>query len=353
MNEEFSESGFSMTPQSTTANQMKTLAKQQSPIETSNNQNTSTLNYPSKPSATSLGTQLSNGANEISDDEIGLIRRRSTGSSKKKSTVGTGILRTLFRFGSKKFKDKDKQSNKLSTPQNIKKELEEEVEKIRARKAALYEQEIIQEYYKRLIDQQKFQQIVNQQTQQRQQILNHNSTSVTGTSNHSSLNNTLKKQSIQQQIKKQQQDQQNLKNYYMMENANLQPFINVNAGNYMHQSNHLQNQQPILNSNPNSNQLILNKPMSNYDTNYLQTGYAIHNRPNIGLETNSIDNRRPKSSYLTNSGYENSILSNGYQNGGYFTNNYYTQTRKPFATNHLNAKQYPTYLKDKSIVSKK
>lgn len=106
-------------------------------------------------------TTASQYTTDFNDDEIGLIRRRSTGSSKKKSG---GIFRTLFRFGSKKFKDKEKQA-KVSAAQNTKKELEEEVEKIRARKAALYEQERIQEYYRRLLDQQKFNEVVSQQSQ--------------------------------------------------------------------------------------------------------------------------------------------------------------------------------------------
>ena len=138
VNEEFSESGrFSITPsllQNNSTNQ-PTLTKSLTTNENLNNQQPT--NYQSKPSTTSLGTQLSNGANEISDEEIGLIRRKSTGSKKK-----SGILRTLFRFGSKKFKDKqtgqntntNKLSNSSQQQQTVKKELEEEVEKIRARK---------------------------------------------------------------------------------------------------------------------------------------------------------------------------------------------------------------------------
>ena len=297
VNEEFSESGFSVTPSS--VNQTN-LSKH---ITNENSSNQATTNHQSKPSSTSLGTTLSNGANEISDDEIGLIRRRSTGSSKKKA-VGSGILRTLFRFGSKKFKDKDKQQ-KLNNPQNIK-ELGEKVEELRARKAAIYEQEVIQEYYKRLIDQQKFQQIVSQQAQQRQQILN--------TPTNCTLNNTLKKQSVQRQTTQQQQQykkqqDQNAKNLYVMENANqnVQPYLNLQS-NYM----------PNLHTN--SNQVIMNKQATNYDANYLQTGYAVQNRPSVGLVENSavVENQRPKSSYLTGGLEQNNILvnQNGYQTYG-------------------------------------
>jgi hypothetical protein len=141
------------------------------------NYNEVNTNLMCKPSTTSIGTVLSNGTTtasqftaDFNDEEVGLIRRRSTGSSKKKS----GLLRTLFRFGSKKFKDKEKQVKATATSgSNVKKELEEEVEKIRARKAALYEQERIQEYYRRLLDQQKFNESVQHQTQQQQQQMPH------------------------------------------------------------------------------------------------------------------------------------------------------------------------------------
>lgn len=306
MNEEFSESAFSIhaTPHLQSANQT-TVTKQQLNNENQTNQ--------SKPSSTSLGTTLSNGANEISDDETGLIRRRSTGSAKKK-VVGSGILRTLFRFGSKKFKEKDKQQSKLSAPSSaVKRELEEEVEKIRARKAALYEQEIIQEYYKRLIDQQKFQQIVSQQTQQRQRILK-SPTLNTPPSNCNTLNSTLKKQSTtmhpqsaqqSQHYKKKQEEHQILKNLYVMDNANAQPYFQQSSPLYLQRAANLQAQQSNLHHTlPHSNQITLNsKQMANYETNnYLQTGFAIHNRP--------------KSAYL-GGGFENGILvnQNAFQNG--------------------------------------
>lgn len=339
VNEEFSESGFSITA-SSAANQLTNPTLNQNPAGTK--QATENGNQQqSKPSTTSLGTTLSNGANEISDEEIGLIRRRSTGSSKKKS----GILRTLFRFGSKKFKDKNKQqaNSKLTTPQHIKKELEEEVEKIRARKAALYEQEIIQEYYKRLIDQQKFQQLVNQQAQQRQQIVN-NSTG-------SSANNTLKRQplhqqSIQQQIKKQDQ---NLKCLYMINRDGSSPqsaYLNSLPSNHL-QANRLQsNLNSNINSNLNanlnsnlvnhSNHAMMNKQqLSNFETtNSYLPGYggygqnSIQNSiPNSISSNHIVQNRsggieieRPKSSYLPydNSGLNQTSLVNQNDFYGYY-----------------------------------
>lgn len=336
VNEEFSESGFSITPSSTAnlhtnqlSNQLNSQLTNQTLIPAGKQIAENGTVGQSKPSSTSLGTTLSNGANEISDEEIGLIRRRSTGSSKKKS----GILRTLFRFGSKKFKDKAKQpaNAKLSTPQHIKKELEEEVEKIRARKAALYEQEIIQEYYKRLIDQQKFQQLVNQQAQQRQQIVNNSA--------NSSTNNTLKRQplhqqqsihqSIQQQIKKQQDP--NLKCLPYMTNSDQQSsYLNSLPSSHL-QTNRLQSNlvnSNLVNSNLNSNHTIMNKPMNSFETtNSYLPGYGSYGQNSIpnslpsslpisipnsvssnhiqsrGLE---IDAQRPKSSYLP---YDNSMLN--------------------------------------------
>lgn len=299
VNEEFSESGFSITP-SSTLNQVNqvTTGKTLNENSITNSNQQVTNNYQSKPSSTSIGTTLSNGTNEISDDEIGLIRRRSTGSSKKKS----GILRTLFRFGSKKFKDKDKQqvnSNKLSTPQHIKKELEEEVEKIRARKAALYEQEIIQEYYKRLIDQQKFQQLVNLQVQQRQML----------NGNISSTTNTLKKQ-------------QDVKNNFIIDSNEQQ------SKTYNLQSN-LMNQQKQNSQQSNlhhSNQIIMKKQViNNYDTTeYLQSGYGFQNRSS-GFESTAIENQRPKSSYLA---YENNQLKRNVVNQNDFYGYYNDLNRK-------------------------
>lgn len=306
MNEEFSESGFSITPSSPAnqlTNQTALNAAGKQATENGHSQATGTVTYSqSKPSSTSLGTTLSNGANEISDEEIGLIRRRSTGSSKKKA----GILRTLFRFGSKKFKDKAKPTanSKLSTPQHIKKELEEEVEKIRARKAALYEQEIIQEYYKRLIDQQKFQQLVNQQAQQRQQIVNHSASS--------STNNTLKRQpmhqqSIQQQIKK--QENQNLKCLYMMNGSDSQPsaqqalqsaYLSSLQSNHR-QTNRLQSNL-VSHGTPNKQQVASFETTNSYFPGF---GYGQSSIPNSlpGTMTNSIPNSIP-----------NSISSNHIQN---------------------------------------
>lgn len=360
MNEEFGESGFSpTTPANQLTNQTSLNPAGKSATENGSSQTTNTYGQQSKPSSTSLGTTLSNGANEISDEEIGLIRRRSTGSSKKKS----GILRTLFRFGSKKFKDKNKTAanSKLSTPQHIKKELEEEVEKIRARKAALYEQEIIQEYYKRLIDQQKFQQLVNQQAQhQRQQIVNHSASS--------STNNTLKRQpmqqqsmqqqsmqpqsmqqqSIQQQIKK--QENQNLKCLYMMNGNDHQ-----SAGQQALQSaylsslpsNHLQTNR-LQSTLPNHGTLNKQQVANFETTNSYFPGYGSIPNSLPGTMTNSIPNsiqnsipnsissnhiqsrsildsgmeiQRPKSSYLPydNSGLnQNNLVNQSDFYGGYY-----------------------------------
>lgn len=111
-----------------------------------------TTQLPSLPSSRFPLTGIS--AGDFYDDPQDLSRKKDP--NKKK-----GILRTLFKFGSKK--RKNSVASKLAKEAE---ELEKEAERIRARKMAILEQERIQEHYRKLREQQHHQQLFQQQPSQ-------------------------------------------------------------------------------------------------------------------------------------------------------------------------------------------